>query len=185
MKNPRGFCRQNILKPALVSDVSDLAFGAEVGFEDPLRYDGQVLPLCPGQAPPFSAVKRPARPYKSAIFKTDLLLKTLRAVRRPGRAGPMQMMNQAWTSPHATPRNLSIPELYRSATPPGQLARVPHSGPCSAAPFVKSFGDRYARALEIRQILAHLRCIWSFRHHSIEKDCSFPFKLSNNGADVA
>ena len=42
----------DVLKPALMI-VSDLAFEAEVGLEDPLRYDGQVLPLCPGQAPPF------------------------------------------------------------------------------------------------------------------------------------
>ena len=33
--------------------VSDLAFEAEVGLEDPLRDDGQVLPLCQGQRPPF------------------------------------------------------------------------------------------------------------------------------------
>jgi hypothetical protein len=39
----------------------------------------------PGQKPPFLAVKRPARPYKSAI-ETDLLWETLRPLKRPGRA---------------------------------------------------------------------------------------------------
>ena len=80
---------------------------------------------------------------------------------------------------------LEHPRVIPVYEPTGSAAAGAVSGPCSTAPFVKSFGDRYARALEIRQILAHLRRVRSFRHHSPGKDFRFPFKLSKNGADIS
>ena len=46
----------------------------------------EVLRLCPGRAPPFSAVRRRARPYKSAIQKPIYIGKRYGRLTR--RAGP-------------------------------------------------------------------------------------------------
>jgi hypothetical protein len=51
---------------------------------------GLAPPHCPGRKLPFFDVKRPARPYKSAIqnFKSDYCGKRLGCLTAPGGAGP-------------------------------------------------------------------------------------------------
>ena len=40
--------------------------------------------ICPGREPPDWAVRHPARPYRRAMHKTDLLWEALRPLNRPG-----------------------------------------------------------------------------------------------------
>ena len=55
--------RRHLLVPVLLLDGRHRALDVGHARVDPLLL---LRPACPGQKPPFWAVKRPARPYKSA-----------------------------------------------------------------------------------------------------------------------
>jgi hypothetical protein len=71
---------------------------------------------CPGRKPPFLAVKRPARPYKSAI-EIDLHGETLRALNRPEAARTAKGVARLVARSTA-----EVPELKRAVEVAGPAA---------------------------------------------------------------